>query len=103
MRIVLMACLAFALASAAYAHSWYDPDCCSGFDCSPVEKVEMVAGARFYGAQSLAPALPVMVVTTKHGTVAVPHGFKTRQSKDGAMHACIVGGNLICLYLPPSL
>ena len=94
------------LAHRARAHSWYDPECCSGMDCAPVEKVEVVPTSAIASmlvppAQASPPS--IMFVTTKHGTAQVPHNMQFRASKDGAMHACIIKGRLICLYLPPSM
>ena len=82
------------LSSPAYAHSWYDPDCCSDNDCEPVSSVSFVA--------SSPGSVPVMVVTTSFGTKPVTSKTKLRESKDSRMHACIYQGELICLYMPPS-
>lgn len=102
--IILMACLMFAvLASVARGHSFYEPECCSGQDCARVEKVDHVAGALYNGPPGQVDTLPVMVITTRHGTVAVPRNAKIRASQDGAMHACILNDRLICLYMPPAL
>ncbi len=100
--IILTACLMLAvLASVAKAHMWYDPDCCSGNDCAPVEKADYVAGALYNGPPGQASPLPVMVVTTRHGQAVLTQNTKRRASQDGQLHACIFGGRLICLYLPP--
>lgn len=90
---VVLACV-FGLGSiAAKSHGWYDADCCSGHDCEPVSSVSYVA--------SDPTALPVMIVTTSHGTKPLTPQTKIRQSKDGQMHGCIFQGRLICLYMPP--
>jgi hypothetical protein len=94
------------LAHRAKAHSWYDPECCSGMDCAAVDKVEVMPTSSI--ASMLAPpaqASPpsIMFVTTKHGTAQVPHNMQFRASKDGQMHACIIHGRLICLYMPPAM
>lgn len=34
----------FLFSSYAFAHSWYDPECCNDKDCVPVEKIEKIAG-----------------------------------------------------------
>lgn len=99
----LLVCLLFAALAAVSAHDFYDPECCSGQDCAPVEKVQMVAGALYNGPPGQADTLPVMVVTTRHGTVAVPRNMKIRPSPDGRMHACILNDRLICIYLPPAM
>ena len=97
MQKLLMAVLATSLLTAmppkALPHGWYDPDCCSDRDCEQVSNV--VFKANDAGA-------PVMVVTTSFGTKPVTPQTKIRDSKDNRMHACIYGGNLICLYVPPS-
>jgi len=60
-------------------------------------------------AQQLQTTLPsAMMITTKHGTVIVPSGFKARESKDGRAHACIIKmgfgqARLTCLWLPPNI
>lgn len=106
--ILMIALAGFSLAMAvrAKAHSWYDPECCSGMDCAPVEKVEVmptsaIASMLVPPAQASPPS--IMFVTTVHGTAQVPHNMKFRESKDARMHACIIKGRLICLYLPPSM
>jgi len=57
--------------------------------------------------------LPQMVVTTKHGTVVVPHNFPLRKSGDSNPHACMRPGasvngiqgamRLICLFFPDGM
>jgi len=81
-------------------------ECCSGMDCAPVEKVEILPmqSAGIMGSGALPGS---MLITTKHGSVIVPANFPRRESKDNQMHACIrasTGGNarLICLFMPPS-
>jgi hypothetical protein len=81
------------------AHSWYPPECCSGYDCAPVIEVYWVA--------SDPDKLPVMVVRTEVGTAVVPHNVQRRVSPDSRMHACMTAfkqeKDLLCLFLPPSL
>ena len=93
--LVLAAMAAFPSAS----HDWYPLECCSGTDCAVVEHVSY---ARSADAQA---DLPVLLVTTKHGTASVPPNFPRRASKDGEMHACIRlvrdTMKLICLFVPP--
>jgi hypothetical protein len=93
-------------ATAASAHDWYPIECCSGMDCAPVEKVEIIS-LQSAGIMGSAPLPGSMRITTKHGSVIVPANFPRRESKDNQMHACIrpsTGGTprLICLFLPPS-
>jgi hypothetical protein len=92
--IALAASIAMFPARSAYAHSWYDADCCSDRDCEPVSAVTYVA--------SDPKSVPVMVVTTSFGTKPVTARTKVRESKDSRMHACIYMGELICLYMPPT-
>lgn len=40
MTRILLAILA--LTSAAMAHSWYPPDCCSDQDCKPINCIELI-------------------------------------------------------------
>ena len=94
------------VATAAAAHDWYPIECCSGMDCAPVEKVEIIS-LQSAGIMGSAPLPGSMRITTKHGSVIVPANFPRRESKDNQMHACIrtsTGGTprLICLFLPPS-
>ena len=77
----------------ARSHSWYDPDCCSGADCEPVQSVQFVASDE--------KSLPVMIITISLGTKPLTPRTKVRQSKDSRMHGCIFMGELICLYMPP--
>jgi hypothetical protein len=92
--LMLAAGVFVGLAEVVFAHSWYDPDCCSDRDCEPVSAVTYVA--------SDPNSVPVMVVTTSFGTKPVTSKTKIRESKDSRMHACIYQGALICLYMPPS-
>jgi hypothetical protein len=86
-------------------------ECCSGMDCAPVEKVEILqAPAIASFLPSPAQAFPVggMMVTTKHGSVVVPANFPRRESQDSRMHACMRPGpngamRLICVFLPPAM
>ena len=108
LTILLMLTVAFlwAAVSKVLAHSWYPLECCSSMDCAPVDKVEIVsqhAIASFLAPPANASVPSSMVITTKHGTVVVPVNFKMRESQDGGMHACIVKGKLVCLFMPPSM
>lgn len=107
-----VACLAVVMrAVSAKAHDWYPMECCSGMDCAPADKVEIVPGPMLAGALLVPPASAapsVMLVTTKHGTVAVPGEFPRRASMDGRLHVCMRPGQggamrLICVFLPPAM
>ena len=77
----------------ASAHDWYPWDCCSGMDCAPVERTELMPNAD-------------MRVTSKHGTAVVPATFPKRDSLDNKMHICMRPGEngmkTICIFLPPA-
>jgi hypothetical protein len=101
-----------ALSTPAAAHDWYPMECCSGLDCASVEKVEMLPGPGIASLLSTpaqaSMSLGEMLITTKHGTVAVPANFPRRESKDHRMHACMRkdgngGMRLICLFMPPAM
>ena len=100
-----------AAATPAAAHDWYPMECCSGLDCAPVEKVEMLPGpsiASMLSTPAQAAPLGGMLVTTKHGSVVVPANFPRRESKDHRMHACMRqapsgGMRLICIFFPPAI
>jgi hypothetical protein len=82
-----------AVATPAAAHDWYPRDCCSGFDCAPVQRVELMDNASF-------------LVTSMHGTTVVPSTFPKRDSKDNRMHVCMRPGDTgrmkpICVFVPP--
>ena len=105
-----------AFATRASAHEWYPQECCSGDDCAPVDKVEVLTEQHDVAKnQTLAnhlgmPAhasVPPLLVTTRHGRVIVPADFPRGQSKDSQMHACMrpIGGGavkLICIFMPPT-
>jgi hypothetical protein len=78
----------------AWAHDWYPRECCSGLDCAPVERAELMDNAAFH-------------VTSAHGTTIVPATFPRRDSKDNRMHVCMRPGERgrmkpICVFLPPA-
>lgn len=73
------------------AHDWYPWECCSGFDCAPVEQ------SQIKGIE--------MVVKSRNGIVTVPASFPRRESKDSRMHVCMRREDgqmkLICIFMPP--
>lgn len=76
------------------AHSWYPIECCSGYDCAPVDKAIAADGE--------------ITVTTKHGTARVPRTMIRRDSKDNRMHACIRPNAdgvpaVVCVFVPPGI
>jgi hypothetical protein len=77
----------------AGAHDWYPIECCSGYDCAPVDQAELREG-------------DTLVVTSKHGTGIVPASMTRRESKDHRMHVCMRKSwdgqmRVICVFLPP--
>lgn len=84
----------------ADAHEWYPMECCSGLDCAPAESTAYVV--------LTGEVLPHLVVTTKMGTVVIPHNTKWRDSKDNRMHVCMRPNGdgtmqLLCIFAPPGL
>ena len=100
-----------AAATPVAAHEWYPMECCSGLDCAPVEKVEILtppAMASMLSTPAQASPLSGMMVTTRHGSVIVPANFPRRESKDHRMHACMRPGQdgnmrLLCIFMPPAM
>jgi hypothetical protein len=86
-------------ASLGSAHEWYPVECCSGHDCAEVEH------ATYDRVPGVDGTLPILAVTTVHGTALVPQNFPRRESRDGKMHACMLPGRgemrLVCLFIPP--
>lgn len=95
MRSVLKRCslVLMLTATPAAAHSWYPISCCSGMDCAPVTNAASAPGG-------------VLVLSSKHGTVAIPANFPRQESQDSRMHVCMRPGpdgkmQPICVFLPP--
>jgi hypothetical protein len=78
-----------------WAHSWYPKECCHDGDCAPVDVVGWF--------QPNDGKTPLLVVTSKHGTVVIPREFPRQSSPDGRMHICIQGPYVMCLFMPPPL
>lgn len=86
--IVIIILIAFVLYVAlANAHSFYPTECCSGFDCEPINSDRVRETRSGY------------VVDEWH---FVPHG-KELKSIDGRYHACFpkAANSLRCLFVPP--
>jgi len=96
--LVITAALQFWI-SPARSHDWYPMECCYGYDCAEVER------ATYDRSPDTGTDLPLLTVTTKHGTALVPANFPRRESLDGKMHACMRPDRgsmrLICLFVPP--
>lgn len=82
--VIVVAALA-AMIYAAFAHSWYDPECCSGEDCRAVHADE--------------------VIETETGWKHLPSGIEFRKdqvkpSKDRHFHICVSKyGTPYCIYI----
>ena len=90
---VLLAMPASAQQSHMTSNHWYPFDCCSGQDCSPVERAEVLPNGE-------------VLVTSKQGAAVIPEAFPKRVSLDHQMHVCMrrgAGGamRLLCVFLPP--
>jgi len=93
MRLSLAFLFVLMIAAPARAHDWYPIECCSGYDCAPVDQAERREG-------------DTLIVTSKHGTGIVPAAMTRRESKDNRMHVCMrpsFDGSMrvICVFLPP--
>lgn len=95
----LLALLVAFSASPALAHEWYDPECCDGEDCAPVE-------AHVIGATSEGWLVEVKPgehpFATRPIEKLIPYGHrKERMSQDGKFHLCLGrAGNVYCIYVP---
>lgn len=92
------------LARQAAAHSWYDFACCSGRDCAPAP-VHAVSEERGGWRVTLQPGEHPMVPAGSPARtwLIAFNDPRIRKSRDGAFHPCVahVGGDLLCLYVPP--
>jgi hypothetical protein len=78
--------------SESKAHSWYEPACCSGRDCEPLDIESVIETAEGWTVSYL----------SKQGFLvkaSIPHG-KERHSQDGRFHACASSTRFLCLYVP---
>lgn len=87
MKNSILAAMFFMMsATSAFAHSWYDPECCGENDCEPVR-----------------------IRTDENGNFAIlKNGQKwyvdkpksIRPSKDDNYHVCIFMNQVWCFYVP---
>jgi hypothetical protein len=75
----------FLLTVIAMAHSWYDSECCSGYDCAVAIEINLVT----------------KMARTSQGSAPIDDQTKIKESKDSKTHACIRYGRVVCLYLAP--
>jgi hypothetical protein len=92
-KIVTIAALF--LSTAAYGHSWYGWECCSGQDCKPIPVGDVKA----------TPAGWQVLIT---GEVIAYGSKQIKDSKDENFHRCArsadfsAKGVTLCLYVPPA-
>lgn len=85
-RLILLSLALSSITSSSLAHDWYDKECCSGSDCSPVVADTVREGPSGY--------------TLPDGNL-LPYGDKRiRQSVDDRFHWCHVNAATYCLYVP---
>lgn len=99
--VTMIVILGLWVTSDARAHSWYDIDCCSKFDCTPATKIEHQEGFQVWH-------------TKRFGMIKVDQSFwklnagRIRPSKDDQHHICVRLGpyskrhlkSIRCLYVP---
>lgn len=85
----------------AAAHGWYDRDCCSGTDCSPVKPSVVKAMADGWHI-TITPADHPLVKATI-GAVIPFSDPRIRRSQDEDFHVCIsfYRQSVLCTYVPP--
>ena len=105
-RIVMAAVLAVGLLLvfqpwSAWAHSWYDPWCCSGKDCAPIP---------FSAVREIQGGYQITLKPGDHPLVTRVHVFqieqvKVKRSKDDQYHACLfpTEDRLLCFYAPAAM
>lgn len=93
MSLLLLSVCSFSAPDLADAHSFYDPHCCSGYDCAPIKSLQRLPDGS-------------MIITNENGdTATFPAGFPIKEPEDGGRHACIspYSKKPICLYLPAEI
>jgi hypothetical protein len=92
LRLALLLAL---LAPAAWAHSFYPTECCSGQDCQPVDcdaLREEEHGAVSYSPKTAAypPEKPATYIFTRD---------RVKPSQDDRCHVCVNGGRPLCVFV----
>jgi hypothetical protein len=92
----------------AHAHDWYPLECCGGYDCGPGSMQTVAGPVYFADVPDASPQAFISEVTITNGLgfsekAIVPRDFPRRDSPDGRLHACIVAGQLRCLFMPPGM
>ena len=71
----------------ALAHEWYDPWCCNGQDCRPIDAERVTARPDGYHVEGYDRVVPYS---------------EARPSGDTDYHVCeIPAGHIRCFYVPP--
>jgi hypothetical protein len=86
--LAAIALLVALFVGAALSHEWYEPACCSGNDCAPVDDgtvVEKSDGVHVQGWGVLNRSDP-----------------RVRWSRDDRDHVCAIAGKLYCVYRNPN-
>ncbi len=106
-KYVALALLALALLAftvPAFAHSWYDPSCCSTQDCAPIPAHAVTKGPDGWHVRIEQGEHPLVMFPIEE---VVPFD-EALPSQDGDFHACVraavqpgsTDSRIICLYVP---
>jgi hypothetical protein len=84
------------MALPAHAHSWYPPECCSGEDCAPVERIDRLPGSGRW------------MITSRHGKAILRQNLVPRESQDDRAHVCMRFDEfgeawIVCFFAPPTM
>lgn len=80
--------------STAHAHSWYDEECCTGYDCKAVDEEDVVvAKDGVHVRWQYHHSIP-------HTSILSTTDPRVRWSKDEKKHVCVSRGGLNCVYIP---
>lgn len=93
--------------TSAFAHSWYDIECCSDRDCAPASKIETLPN----GVMRITVILPIPYSNKREkAPYTVDVDFeklpkdKIKSSKDENIHLCLsifeTPPRILCIYLP---
>lgn len=88
------------LCGPAWAHDWYDPACCSGEDCAPVEVDVVTATVMGWLVEVDVGDHPL---AKKHQTLVIPYDDpRIRRSLDQDFHVCLglLSNRIYCVYVP---
>lgn len=94
MKAVLSAVLLLLIGTAAWAHSWYPPQCCSSIDCEPVNADVLTETRNGWHVSVCSAIRPGVCIDgfVKRG--------QEKPSLDGGYHVCFNETRVICLFVP---